>query len=120
MTSQERRRSPRIVDKDLSLKLKTGEFDTITHTLNLSASGIYCKIDKEIPLMSRVKLVLMIPDQSRADKKATSIDVEGVVVRGHPVIINGEIKHYDVAIFFDTLPPKSAEIISSYIASKRS
>jgi hypothetical protein len=117
MTNQERRSFPRIPDEELSLRLDTGDFDTITHTLNLSASGIYCKIDKEIPLMSRVKLVLMLPNESKSDK--TALEVSGVVVRGHPVIIDGATKHYDVAIFFEDLGPKDRELISGYIAKQK-
>lgn len=110
MTKDERRSFPRIDDENLTLKLNLGDFDTMTHTMNLSASGIYCKVDREIPLMSRVKLMLMLP--------AGKIEADGVVVRGHPVIIDGETKHHDVAIFFENLSEKSRDIISEYIAAK--
>jgi hypothetical protein len=120
MAQQERRRAPRIDDEELSLELHAGNFDAMTHTLNISASGLYCKVDREMPLMSRVKLMLMIPDQSGAAKEVRNIEVEGVVVRAHPVIIDGQIRHYDVAIFFDSLPPKARELITGYIARKKS
>lgn len=120
MTSEERRGFPRIEDASLALKLNADGFDTVTHTLNISASGIYCKVDKEIPLMSRVKLMLKVPDFSRDDKTVKSLEVTGVVVREHPVIIDGETKHYDVAIFFEDLTPKDREIILNYISRKKS
>lgn len=120
MVDQERRGFPRLHDEGLSLKLNVGDFDTMTHTLNLSASGIYCKIDKEIPLMSRVKLMLMVPDLSGSEKSTKNITVEGVVVREHPVIMDGRIKHYDVAIFFENLTPKNRELIANYVAAKKS
>ena len=119
MVKEERRTSPRLADEGLALKLKSGDFDTVTHTLNVSASGIYCKVDKEIPLMSRVKLMLMVPDLSKDEKPVKGMEVEGVVVREHPVVINGEIKHYDVAIFFDNISPKNKEIIANYISRKK-
>lgn len=120
MASQERRVAQRIKDEDLPLKIVVGGFDTSTHTLNISSSGLYCKVDKEIPLMSRVRLTLMIPGQAKGDKEARKVEMEGVVVRTHPVIIGGVTKHYDVAIFFDTgLEPKAKEIISGYIAKKK-
>lgn len=120
MTSQERRVAHRVKDEDLPLKIIGGGFDTSTHTLNISSSGLYCKVDKEMPLMSRVKLMLMIPDPAKSDKEAKGIEVEGVVVRAHPVIIDGRTKHYDVAIFFDTVPePRTREIIAGYIARKK-
>lgn len=118
MTDQERRSYPRIPDETLSLKLDTGSFDTVTHTLNISASGIYCKLDREIPLMSRVRLVLMMPDPA-GESKPKSLEVEGVVVREHPVIIDGKVKHYDAAIFFDSLSSKDRETIEYYIARKK-
>lgn len=117
MVDQERRSFPRIHDEGLSLKLKTDSFDTITHTLNLSASGICCKIDKEIPLMSRVRLVLMLPETS-SESKAT-VEVGGVIVREHPVIIDGTTRHYDVAIFFDDLSEKNRQTILNYILSRK-
>jgi len=49
----------------------------------------------------------------------TPMDVDGVVVREHPVIIDGVIKHYDAAIFFDNLSAKHREIIQGYISSKK-
>ena len=118
MPQQERRKAPRIDDEELSLELHAGNFDAIAHTLNISASGLYCKVDREMPLMSRVKLMLMIPDQSDAAKEVRNVEVEGVVVRAHPVIVDGQIKHYDIAIFFDSLLPKARELILGYIARK--
>lgn len=117
MAGQERRHFPRISDDTLSVTLNTGSFDTVTHSLNISASGIYCKLDREIPIMSRVRIVLMVPDPAK-DAKPRSLEVEGVVVRQHPVIIDGKVKHYDAAIFFDNLTPRDREIITQYIARK--
>lgn len=117
--NDERRKYPRVQDEGLSLKLKTDDFHTVTHTLNISASGLYCKVEHEIPLMTRVGLILMIPDPSMGMKSVRSVEVNGVVVREHPVIINGEVKHYDVAIFFEDLLPKNREIISEYVAAKK-
>lgn len=118
MVKEERRSFPRVRDEGLALKLNLDDSGTITHTLNISASGLYCKVDKEIPLMSRVKLILMLPDASKDDKAPKTIEVDGVVVREHPVIIDGITKHYDVAIFFENLSPKNRETLRSYVASK--
>jgi len=116
---QERRKSPRIKDEGVSLEVKGGGFDIITNTLNISASGIYCKVEKEMPLMSRVQLMLMIPDPAKDNKATKAVEVDGVVVRQHPVIINGKVKHYDIAIFFENLDQKHREMIAGYIARKK-
>jgi len=114
--SKERRSFPRIRNEGLSLKLNTGDYDTITHTLDISASGLYCKIEREIPLMSRVKIALMLPDVSGDRKTAKSLEVDGVVVREHPVIVDGKIKHYDMSVFFDNLPERTRNAIAGYIS----
>jgi len=118
MANQERRKFPRIHDEGLSLKLNAGDFDTMTHTMDISASGIYCKIGREIPLMSRVKLAIMIPDTGKDDKALNPLELDGVVVREHPVIIDGAVKHFDVAIFFDNLSEKDKGVIQSYVEGK--
>lgn len=116
MVSEERRKSPRIKDDGLSLRLEG--FDSVTHTLNISPSGVYCKVDKELPLMSRLKLALVLPDSSREDG-VKSMEVTGIVVRQHPVVIDGATKHYDVAIFFEDLSPKDKDAISAYISRNK-
>ena len=117
MASQERRKFPRVKDEGLSLKLRLDDFDSITHTMNISSSGVYCKLDKELPLMSRVKLILMMPDPAK-DGFLKDLEVDGVVVRQHPVTIDGAIKHYDVAIFFEDLSEKDKDSIDGYIKRK--
>jgi hypothetical protein len=119
MGHEERRGFPRAEDGELTLELKSGDFDAMTHTLNISASGLYCKVNKHIPLMSRVKLILMVPQVSGGNVEKKPLAVEGVVVREHPVIMDGETRHYDVAIFFDDLNPKAREMISSYVSRKK-
>ncbi|MFH1996072.1 MAG: PilZ domain-containing protein [Candidatus Omnitrophota bacterium] len=116
---KERRRNPRIRDGRVSMKVRSGQFDLITHALNISASGVYCKVDKELPLMSRVKLSLLIPPASSKKKEDTkTVEVEGVVVREHPVIVNGKIEHYDAAIFFEEFPARHKDAIAQYVSRK--
>ena len=118
--AKERRKYPRIKDNKISLKLKTEQFDTtISQSLNISASGVYCKVDKELPLLSRVKIILMLPlDANDKKSKTNKVEIEGVVVREHPVIENGKLKHYDLAILFDNLSARDREAIKEYVAQK--
>lgn len=114
MVKVERRGAPRSV-KDIEMKMKLGELDTVIHTLNISASGAYCKIDKEMPLMSRVKLVIMLPEQGAGNR----IEVTGVIVREHPVVVDGKIQHYDVAIFFEDISRKDRDALTRYVSEKK-
>lgn len=116
MKNVERRKHPRIKDNGISVKLSGDGFDTITQSLDVSASGIYCKINRRIPLMTRVKLVLLLP--AKHSLTPTTLDIDGVVVREHAVLNEGVVQHYDVAIFFDSLMPKERKLITDYIESK--
>jgi len=114
---RERRRHPRIKDKDISIKLSGDGFNAITQSLDVSASGVYCKVDRQIPLMTRVQIVLSIPGINPSPS-SDSMTIDGVVVREHPVKENGKITHYDVAIFFNTLLPKERKKLVRYIERK--
>ncbi|MEE9500138.1 MAG: PilZ domain-containing protein [Candidatus Omnitrophota bacterium] len=113
----EKRKYPRLKDENISLKVKSGDIDIITKSLDISASGVYCKIEKEVPLMSRIKVVLIVP-KPKTDKepapRAAKIETDGVVVREHPVIVDGKIAHYDIAIFFDNISAKDREALFEY------
>ncbi len=109
----ERREYPRIKDKDISIQLSGEGINTISQSLDVSASGIYCKVDRRVPIMTRVQLALTIPGKSKTASK--TLEIDGVVVREHPVMKDGRAEHYDVAIFFDALLPKERKILTEYI-----
>ena len=117
----EKRKYPRIKDEGVSLKVKSGDINIITKTLDLSASGVYCKVEKEIPLLSRIRITLVIPGgakNSSSRRKNLTIATEGVVVREHPVIVDGKFMHYDVAIFFDQISQRDKQHILDYTSSQ--
>ena len=117
----EKRKYPRVKDAGVSLKVKTGDIDIITKTLDLSASGVYCKVEKELPLLSRIRVTLVVPgaEGGSLDKpKSMRIVTDGVVVRQHPVIIDGKFAHYDVAIFFDQISSKEKQHLLAYTNSQ--
>ena len=113
----ERRKYPRIKDKDISVKLSGEGFNTITQSLDVSASGIYCKVGTHIPLMTRVQVVLALPGKGKTSA-STTMTLDGVVVREHPVKKAGRVQHYDIAIFFNTLLPKERRKLVQYISRK--
>lgn len=122
MLKEEKRKCHRIKDENISLKVKTDGIDIITKTLDISASGVYCKVSREIPLLSRIKILLILPKPGRIsskDGKSTKIETEGVIVREHPVVIDGRIDHYDVAIFFNNISLKDKKRLQEYVNSKQ-
>ena len=117
----EKRKYPRIKDEGVSLKVESGDINIITKTLDLSASGVYCKVEKEIPLLSRIRITLVIPGSAKnssSRQKNLTIATEGVVVREHPVIVDGKFMHYDVAIFFDQISQRDKQHILDYTSSQ--
>ena len=112
--SAERRKFPRIKDKGIEIQLKGEGFGVITQSLDVSASGVYCKITDPIPLMTRVDIVLALPGKKKG-ASLVILHIEGVVVREHPVVKDGKIVHYDVAIFFNFLKPGDRERLITYI-----
>lgn len=113
----ERRKHPRIRDKNISIKLSGDGFNAITQSLDLSASGLYCKIDREIPVMTRVQVVLSLPSEKKTGS-SVAMKLDGVVVREHPVKKEGKIQHYDIAIFFNTLLPRERKRLVRYINTR--
>lgn len=116
-TTPDRRKFPRIRDKNISVKLSGDDFNAITQSLDVSASGIYCKIDRHIPIMTRVQVILSLPGKS-GSSASTTMTIDGVVVREHAVKADGRVQHYDIAIFFNTLLPKERKALVQYINRK--
>lgn len=111
---KERRKYPRIQDKDISVQLSGSGFTAITKSLDVSASGIYCKVKERIPLMTKLQIILSLPNKNKPEAPAV-LNIEGVVVREHPVIKDGHVEHYDVAIFFHMLSEKEREKLIKYV-----
>ena len=114
----EKRKYRRIKDESVSLKVSAGNIDIITKSLDISAAGVYCKVEKEVPLLSRIKVLLILPPVNTKSKENLKIETDGVVVREHPVIENGKVAHYDIAVFFDNISVKDKEAILAYINGK--
>ena len=121
MPNEEKRKYARVKDGGISLKVKSSDIDIITKSLDISASGVYCKVDKEIPLMSRIKIILIVPKPkapSSNPEQTAKIETDGVVVREHPVIVQGKIVHYDVAIFFGDISARDRKILLEYTTKR--
>jgi hypothetical protein len=113
----ERRKHPRVRDKNISIKLSGQGHNVITQSLDVSASGLYCKVDGKIPVMTRVSITLSLPS-GKGESEPLVMDLDGVVVREHAVKENGKVLHYDIAIFFNTLMPRERQALIQYINSR--
>ena len=104
------------VDYNLPIKLSDSEFDIVTETKNISASGAYCSVDTEIPTMTKMRIILLIPLKRSTKKHVRRINCEGIVVRNQPVRSNGR-HYYDIGIYFNDIKEKDRKAILSYINS---
>lgn len=116
--NSERRRSSRI-KKNIPLKIKEASFDSVSETKNLSSSGLYCKIDKYVAPLSKVDMILLVPQPSikklEEKERCKKIECVGTVVRTELVNDPVEGDYYNVAIFFSEIKNKDKTIIEKFI-----
>jgi len=104
----ERRRYPR-VEKKLPIELLTDKYEISTETKNLSCIGAYCTVDKDIPLLTKLSITLILPKKS--EDKCIKVKCKGVVVRKE--IINSN--KFNIAIFFNDIKETEKNKILRYI-----
>lgn len=114
--TSERRLSPRG-----KLRLDCGIIDDSNEvqclTYDLSARGLSCLLPREIPLFTKVRVVLQIPDKQlvvEEEEETREIQCEGVVVRRERA--DEENSKYKTAIFFSRINPNDADRLSDYVA----
>ena len=103
----------------LPLKIADKTFDVITETVDVSSSGIYCRVTRLLPLMSKIEVVLLVPPKNGSkSKQAKKIRCKGVVVRTEPIILKDADKaHYNTAIFFTDISAKNQKALEAYVES---
>lgn len=108
----ERRNYPRAVQKlPLTISQRQG-IKVIAATKNISCSGVYCCVHKPLPLMSKVKITILLP----TDKG--KINCSGVIVRSEPAILEqAETAYHNIAIYFTDITDKHKEKIAHFVSS---
>lgn len=110
---QERRRYPR-VEKNIAIKLKDKDVDFVTETENISCIGAYCQIDSYLPILTKLKITLLLP-RSKKSQSAKRIVCEGSVVRverSHALLENNK---YNIAIYFNEIAKGDMKLIDAYV-----
>ena len=110
---QERRRYTRL-DNNIPLKIRSDDFDIVTETKNLSSSGAYCRINKYLEPMTKLKIVLLLPLRRRNRLTTKKISCQGIIVRTES--IPGD-QYFNVAIYFSDIPQKDVNCLNDYINS---
>ena len=108
---RERRKHPRS-EGNIPVKICSDEFDLVTETKNLSRSGVYCRVNRSIDLMTKLKMQLLLSFKKKQKTVTKKISCEGVVVRVDP---GSEEEGYNIAIYFQEIKPKDADWIAEYV-----
>ncbi|MDD5195115.1 MAG: PilZ domain-containing protein [Candidatus Omnitrophica bacterium] len=111
----DKRQYPR-VEKSLSLKLSDAEFDIVTETKNISASGVYCAVDKPLAPMTKLDMIILIPMAKGARKTVKKVHCQGVVVRNEHFKDDGKYA-YRVGIYFSAIKEHDRKNLLTYINS---
>ena len=113
MASQERRRAPRVVERvPVALTDEGKAFQAESE--NLSATGVYCTLERFIPPMTKLQVQFELPDGARHVR----IRCEGIVVRVEPVITTATQARYHVAVFFSELTERDRSAISRFVSQR--
>ncbi len=111
--AEERRQHPRL-SHNIPFKIFHEDGDIVTQTGNISRSGAYCRVEKYIAPMTKLKINFLLPIKKNGKVSSKKISCEGAVVRTEKV--QGG-KEFNLAIFFSTIAPRDAEAIADYISS---
>lgn len=115
----ERRQTPRVSER---LSLSVGDDDAAIHTetMNLSAAGVYCVLERCIAPMTKLQLELELPGRP----KITRVRCCGVVVRAeafmpHPEVVPPPAQpRFQTAILFTELAPRDRQAISAFVRDR--
>ena len=106
-----RRKHPRI-NKKLPFKIEDECGQILTETKNISCIGAYCEVSRLIPLMTRLKVHLLLPfEDSRHKRINREVECDGVVVS----VEEEKSGSYNIAIFFDRIDEEAKKEIASFV-----
>lgn len=112
-TQQDRRRYQR-ASKNIAIKLEDQDVDFVTETKNISCIGAYCNIDTYLPILTKLKITLLLP-KSQNSKIPKHITCQGTIVRIEHSNDPLENSKYDIAIYFNEISKRDMKIIDDYV-----
>ena len=103
---KEKRRNPRLKER-LPFEIGSQDAAISTETKNISCSGAYCYIDRALPVMSKVKISMVILSKN--------ITCEGVVLRYDPPQKEDNQSGWNTAIMFTKISRQDKNTIADYV-----
>jgi len=108
---EEKREYPRI-SRRLTFEIQTEDAVISAETINLSCSGVCCRVSKHIPPMTNLRIVLALIYDNTATQ-VEYVECEGMVVRVEAVSSSDSL--YNIAIFFNEIEESEREKIMDFI-----
>ena len=108
---KDRRKDPRVLS-EIPIKIFQEDGDILTETKNISRSGAYCRVNRYMSPMTKLRINLLLPVKQTGKIKTSKISCEGIVVRTEP--IDGDTS-YNAAIFFNNISQKDSDAIAQYV-----
>jgi PilZ domain-containing protein len=111
MARVERRASARVPAR-LAMEITLGGGRARAETLNVSANGVYFASATFIPLLTKLRITLDLPEDETTSSQVTC---DGVVVRTEPEVETAGEDDYQVACYFTDISDPDRERLESYI-----
>jgi len=112
----ENRKHPRFI-LILSLELTNDDFRIETKTKNISCSGVYCEVDRYIPVQTKLNVNMKLMLNKNAYKVQKTIHCPAKVVRIEPDVLKKDV-NYHVAIAFSRIKEEDKDFLIKYIRRK--
>lgn len=110
----ERRTSVRI-EEVLPFQIDHNGYEIEAKTVNISAHGAMCLVDKEIPTMTQLDIVLTLPPTQKPKQAAKKIRAKGIVVRKES---DPDSDGFLIAIYFSDMKEPSRLILEKFIENR--
>ncbi|MBI4844982.1 MAG: PilZ domain-containing protein [Candidatus Omnitrophica bacterium] len=114
---KEKRRHPRFLTV-LPLEIFLDELSIKTNTKNISSSGIFCAIDRYLPVKTRLHVnfkLLLEPDGQRMEKVVNSL---AEIVRIEPSVEKQDCESYNIGITFLDMAQDERNFLLEYVHQK--
>lgn len=106
----EKRRYPRIATS-IQMSLVADNRNVRSETINLSMSGVCCRVDRPFEVMTCLEVILLLPEEGAPDD-VKYVTCEGIVVRNEK-----STDGYHIAIFFSDISIDEMRKLKAYIAA---
>lgn len=110
--SQAERRAATRVNARLAMEITVGDDSARTESLNVSANGVYFASSTFIPLLTRLRITLELPNETGGKSR---VACDGVVVRTEPESERAGVAEYQVACYFTEIAEHDQARLEAYI-----